>query len=190
MYRFVFLGIALSWEGDFTKSKWMSSPASGSAKFPSQEKLSRLLPELLVDEQPHQWTPSYIGFATGKSVPLIRKDLKRDFIPTFVLEGGIWPTVQVASFRCVPVRYQLLYAIFFCLLDSCFLSWLEQQEDAPWKQWLISLLPSKEQEDLELLKKSHKYLMKHCSKVYLIHLIISSFPGFFLPVTIPGGVPK
>ncbi|KAJ6915031.1 hypothetical protein NC651_017112 [Populus alba x Populus x berolinensis] len=31
---------------------------------------------------------SYIGFATGKSVPLIRKDLKRDFIPTFVLEGA------------------------------------------------------------------------------------------------------
>ncbi|KAJ6994922.1 hypothetical protein NC653_017643 [Populus alba x Populus x berolinensis] len=44
---------------------------------------------------------SYIGFATGKSVPQIRKDLKRDFIPAFVLEGVV------------------------------FLSWLEQQEDAP-----------------------------------------------------------
>ena len=75
---------------------------------------------------------SYIGFATGKSVPPIRNDLKRDFIPAFVLEGGIWPTVQVANFRFVPVRYQLLYANFFCLLDSCSLSWLEQQEDAPW----------------------------------------------------------
>ncbi|KAL3586947.1 hypothetical protein D5086_013814 [Populus alba] len=31
---------------------------------------------------------SYIGFATGKSVPQIRKDLKRDFIPAFVLEGA------------------------------------------------------------------------------------------------------
>ncbi|KAG6770644.1 hypothetical protein POTOM_026332 [Populus tomentosa] len=68
---------------------------------------------------------SYIGFATGKSVPLIRKDLKRDFIPAFVLEGGIWPTVQVGNFRSVPVGYQLLYANFFCLLDGCFLSWLE-----------------------------------------------------------------
>jgi protein Mpv17 len=91
---------------------------------------------------------SYMGFATGKSVPQIRKDLKRDFIPAFVLEGGIWPIVSSCDFRFVPVRYQLLYANFFCLLDSCFLSWLQQQEDAPWKQWLISLLPSKEQKDL------------------------------------------
>ena len=68
---------------------------------------------------------SYMGFATGKSVPQIRKDLKRDFIPAFVLEGGIRPIVRVANFRFVPVRYQLLYVNFFCLLDSCFLSWLE-----------------------------------------------------------------
>lgn len=90
---------------------------------------------------------SYMGFATGKSVPQIRKDLKRDLIPAFVLEGGIRPIVRVANFRFVPVRYQLLYVNFFCLLDSCFLSWLEQQEDAPWKQRLISLLSGKEKKD-------------------------------------------
>ncbi|KAJ6732438.1 PEROXISOMAL MEMBRANE 22 KDA (MPV17/PMP22) FAMILY PROTEIN [Salix purpurea] len=72
-----------------------------------------------------------MGFASGKSVPQIKEDLKRDFVPALILEGGIWPIVQVANFRFIPVRYQLLYVNFFCLLDSCFLSWLEQQEDAP-----------------------------------------------------------
>ncbi|KAI4337468.1 hypothetical protein L6164_015882 [Bauhinia variegata] len=88
---------------------------------------------------------TYLGFTNGKSVPQVKEDVKRDFIPAFVLEGAIWPFVQVANFRFVPVRYQLLYANFFCLLDSCFLSWTEQQQDAPWKQWLNSFLPVKEQ---------------------------------------------
>ncbi|KAJ7965992.1 Peroxisomal membrane protein MPV17 [Quillaja saponaria] len=88
---------------------------------------------------------TYMGFSTGKSVPQIKEDVKRDFLPALILEGGIWPIVQVANFRFIPVRYQLLYVNFFCLLDSCFLSWLEQQQDAPWKQWVKSLLSSKEQ---------------------------------------------
>ncbi|CAI8605747.1 unnamed protein product [Vicia faba] len=86
---------------------------------------------------------TYMGFSTGKSVPQIKEDVKRDFLPALVLEGGIWPVVQVANFRYVPVRYQLLYVNFFCLLDSCFLSWVEQQQDAPWKDWIKSLLPLK-----------------------------------------------
>ncbi|CAK7353352.1 unnamed protein product [Dovyalis caffra] len=90
---------------------------------------------------------TYMGFATGKSVPQIKEDVKRDFLPALIVEGGIWPVVQVANFRFVPVRYQLLYVNIFCLLDSCFLSWLEQQEDAPWKQWLVSHLPGQEKKD-------------------------------------------
>ncbi|KAL2318224.1 hypothetical protein Fmac_032100 [Flemingia macrophylla] len=86
---------------------------------------------------------TYMGFSSGKSVPQIKEDVKRDFLPAFVLEGGIWPVVQVANFRFIPVRYQLLYVNFFCLLDSCFLSWVEQQQDAQWKQWLKSYLPLK-----------------------------------------------
>ncbi|XP_027329933.1 protein Mpv17-like isoform X3 [Abrus precatorius] len=86
---------------------------------------------------------TYMGFSTGKSVPQIKEDVKRDFLPAFVVEGGIWPMVQVANFRFIPVRYQLLYVNFFCLLDSCFLSWVEQQQDASWKQWLKSFLPLK-----------------------------------------------
>lgn len=84
---------------------------------------------------------TYMGFSAGKSAPQIKEDVKRDFIPAFILEGAIWPILQVTNFRYVPVRYQLLYVNIFCLLDSCFLSWIEQQEDAPWKKWLTSCIP-------------------------------------------------
>ncbi|CAA2976434.1 Mpv17 isoform X2 [Olea europaea subsp. europaea] len=89
---------------------------------------------------------TYMGFSTGKSAAQVKEDVKRDFLPALVLEGGVWPMVQVVNFRYVPVRYQLLYVNFFCLLDSCFLSWIDQQEDAPWKQWFKSFSPLKEQE--------------------------------------------
>ncbi|KAL7150755.1 hypothetical protein ABFS83_05G134400 [Erythranthe nasuta] len=86
---------------------------------------------------------TYMGFASGKTSAQVKEDVKRDFLPALILEGGIWPIVQVANFRFVPVQYQLLYVNLFCLLDSCFLSWIEQQEDAPWKQWFKTILPLK-----------------------------------------------
>ncbi|KAF9614389.1 hypothetical protein IFM89_018288 [Coptis chinensis] len=89
---------------------------------------------------------TYMGFANGKSVTQVKEDVKRDFLPALVVEGGIWPLLQVANFRYVPVRYQLLYVNVFCLLDSAFLSWIEQQEDAKWKKWFTSTLPIKEEE--------------------------------------------
>ncbi|XP_027068119.1 protein Mpv17 isoform X2 [Coffea eugenioides] len=89
---------------------------------------------------------SYMGFSAGKSASQVKEDLKRDFIPALVLEGGAWPFMQVINFRYVPVRYQLLYVNAFCLLDSAFLSWLEQQEDASWKQWFTSFTTLKKEE--------------------------------------------
>ena len=88
---------------------------------------------------------TYMGLSSGKSVPQVIEDVKRDFLPAFILEGGVWPFVQVANFRFIPVKYQLLYANLFNTLDSSFLSWIEQQQDAPWKQWMKSFLPLKEQ---------------------------------------------
>lgn len=91
---------------------------------------------------------SYMGFASGKKIAEVKEDVKRDFLPALVLEGGAWPILQVANFRYVPVRYQLLYVNMFCLLDSAFLSWLEQQKDAVWKKWFtFSSLPLEEDED-------------------------------------------
>ncbi|OVA20345.1 Mpv17/PMP22 [Macleaya cordata] len=47
---------------------------------------------------------TYMGFSTGKSVDQVKEDVKRDFLPALVLEGGVWPLLQVANFRFVPVR--------------------------------------------------------------------------------------
>ncbi|KNA15315.1 hypothetical protein SOVF_099240 [Spinacia oleracea] len=89
---------------------------------------------------------TYMGFASGKSILEVKEDVKRDFLPALILEGGAWPIIQVANFRYVPVRYQLLYVNMFCLLDSAFLSWLEQQKDAAWKQWFVYSSPLKDEE--------------------------------------------
>ncbi|GLJ30013.1 hypothetical protein SUGI_0593300 [Cryptomeria japonica] len=83
---------------------------------------------------------TYMGLASGKKLDQVKEDVKRDLLPAFMMEGSTWTLVQTVNFRFVPVRYQLLYVNFFCLLDSAFLSWFEQQEDAPWKRWLKSLL--------------------------------------------------
>ncbi|CAL9132997.1 unnamed protein product [Musa textilis] len=82
---------------------------------------------------------SYMGLASGRSISQVKEDVKRDFLPALIVGGTVWPIVQVANFRFVPVRYQLLYVNLFCLLDSSFLSWIEQQGDAPWKQWFTSV---------------------------------------------------
>lgn len=87
---------------------------------------------------------TYMGLCAGKTIPQVKEDLKKNFFPALILEGGVWPVVQVFNFRYVPVKYQLLYVNLFCLLDSAFLSWLEQQKDAPWKQWFTSSHSSKE----------------------------------------------
>lgn len=67
---------------------------------------------------------TYMGFSAGKSMPQINEDVKRNLLLLLV---------QVANYGFIPVRHQLLHVFIFCLLDSCFLSWVEQQEDDPWK---------------------------------------------------------
>ncbi|KAF6147285.1 hypothetical protein GIB67_009768 [Kingdonia uniflora] len=47
---------------------------------------------------------TYMGLTSGKSIPQVKEDLKRDFLPALVLEGGVWPIVQIANFRFIPVR--------------------------------------------------------------------------------------
>ena len=80
---------------------------------------------------------TYMGLCAGKNLPQVKEDLKRNYVPALILEGGVWPVVQVFNFWYVPVKYQLLYVNFY-LLDRAFLSWLEQQKDTPWKKWFAS----------------------------------------------------
>lgn len=96
---------------------------------------------------------TYMGFTSGKSASQVKEDLKNDFLPAVILEGAMWPFIQIANFRFVPVEYQLLYVNIFCLLDSCFLSWVEQQENAlPWKDWLKPIMPAENADEEEQQK--------------------------------------
>ncbi|KAL5975911.1 hypothetical protein ACLOJK_020239 [Asimina triloba] len=123
---------------------------------------------------------TYMGLSAGKNVTQLKEDVKRDFVPAFVLGGAVWPLFQIANFRFVPVRYQLLYVNIFCLLDSAFLSWLEQQEDAPWKQWFTSFLAL---ESKESQKGKREQFMAKCLK--LVGLAEALIPPFFVkPVKI------
>ncbi|MCL7031214.1 hypothetical protein MKW94_008009 [Papaver nudicaule] len=47
---------------------------------------------------------------------------------------------QFINFRHLWLMYQLLYVNMFYLLNSAFVSWIEQQEDAPWKKHCTSFL--------------------------------------------------
>ena len=54
-------------------------------------------------------------------------------IPPLVFGGAFsiwWPAVQIANFRFIPVRYQVLYGNLFCQLGNCFRLWIG---DADWK---------------------------------------------------------
>ncbi|GBG61420.1 hypothetical protein CBR_g20451 [Chara braunii] len=81
---------------------------------------------------------AFTGLAEGKAVSQVKREVVRDFVPAFLMEGTFWPIVQAANFRFVPVRHQLLFVNACCLFDSIFLSWLKHQADAPWKKWLAS----------------------------------------------------
>ncbi|KAI3878027.1 hypothetical protein MKW98_008304 [Papaver atlanticum] len=89
---------------------------------------------------------SYIGFASGKNLPEVKEGIKRDLIPSMAVGAAFGPIIQFINFRYVPLMYQLLYVNMFCLLDSGFMSWLEQQEDAPWKKRFTSFLTFEEQQ--------------------------------------------
>ncbi|KAL2608939.1 hypothetical protein R1flu_027512 [Riccia fluitans] len=86
---------------------------------------------------------TYAGLAAGKPFEQVKKEVKRDFLPAFMTEGTTWFFVQIANFRFVPVRHQLLFVNFVCILDSAFLSWVKHQEDAAWKRWLTALVTPK-----------------------------------------------
>ncbi|KAI3923709.1 hypothetical protein MKW98_011339 [Papaver atlanticum] len=96
---------------------------------------------------------TYIGFSTGKSVAQVQEDVKRDLIPALAVGLAFGPILQFVNFRFIPVIYQLLYVNMFCLLDSAFMSWIEQQQNAPWKKWFSSLLTYEDQQERKETKE-------------------------------------
>lgn len=68
----------------------------------------------------------YFGYMTvleGGGMPEVAAKLRKDFWPTFSAELAVWPVVQAANFKLVPVQYQLLVVNLFTILDASFMSW-------------------------------------------------------------------
>ncbi|KAJ7518928.1 hypothetical protein O6H91_20G015500 [Diphasiastrum complanatum] len=103
--------------------------------------LAKTIPDTIIFGPLHLITFfTLMGLAAGKPINKVKDDVKRDFIPTFVTEGLMWPIIQAINFRYVPVRHQLLFVNSLSLFDSAFLSWFNKEEDAPWKTKLLSLI--------------------------------------------------
>ena len=91
---------------------------------------------------------AYMGFAAGKNATQVKEDAKRDLMPALAVGVVAGPILQIINFRYVPVKYQLLYVNMYCLFDSAFMSWIEQEEDAPWKKWFTALLEEKKEKKI------------------------------------------
>ncbi len=72
----------------------------------------------------------------GGSLEDARQKLKTDFWPTFLAELLVWPAVQGANFRYVPVHHQLLVVNLLTIFDSGFMSWSRASDG-----WWHGLLP-------------------------------------------------
>ena len=51
--------------------------------------------------------------------------LRRDFVPTYIVDDSMWPIVQGLNFYFVPVRHQLLCVNTVCYFDDVFLSYVQ-----------------------------------------------------------------
>ena len=51
---------------------------------------------------------THMVLSEGGTLGDVRRKLARDFWPTFSAELTVWPVVQTANFKLVPLQYQLL----------------------------------------------------------------------------------
>lgn len=57
------------------------------------------------------------GWLEGKKVDEIKEKLRKDFLPTYLIDIFVWAPVQTLNFRFVPVAYQAL------IVQSCNVVW-------------------------------------------------------------------
>jgi len=65
-----------------------------------------------------------MGTLNGNSAETVKETLRRDFWPTLWFEVALWCPLDVAMFRFVPVRFQLLVVNCGGFVESIALSWV------------------------------------------------------------------
>ncbi|KAL1515724.1 hypothetical protein AB1Y20_002340 [Prymnesium parvum] len=63
-----------------------------------------------------------VGLINGERPAQIFAQLRRDLAPTLALEWALWAPLDIANFKFVPVRHQLLVTNCGCLVESVGLS--------------------------------------------------------------------
>ena len=66
-----------------------------------------------------------VGLLGGESVEDIYKQLRKEFMKTLMLEWCLWTPLDIANFKYVPTRHQLLVINTASLLDSVMLSYIK-----------------------------------------------------------------
>uniref|UniRef100_A0A7S4C1H2 Uncharacterized protein n=1 Tax=Chrysotila carterae TaxID=13221 RepID=A0A7S4C1H2_CHRCT len=66
-----------------------------------------------------------VGVANGEPVGQVAQQIKRDLVPSLLLEWLMWAPLDIANFACVPVRHQLLVTNCGCFAESIALSFVK-----------------------------------------------------------------
>lgn len=61
----------------------------------------------------------------GFSQHYMYQKLRRDFVPSYMVDSSIWPFIQLVNFKYVNVNYQLLLVNLFCFFDDVFISYVQ-----------------------------------------------------------------
>jgi protein Mpv17 len=77
---------------------------------------------------------TYMGLAEGQSWPVVKENVKNDFLPGLAVDLSVWPVIQSANFAFTPQRHHLMVVNLFGLIDCTFLSWFKHQGEAEWKR--------------------------------------------------------
>jgi len=66
-----------------------------------------------------------VSLMEGISWRHTEQKIRRDFVPTYLVDYSIWPLVQGINFKYVPVQHQLLVVNLMCYFDDIFLSYVQ-----------------------------------------------------------------
>lgn len=69
------------------------------------------------------------GYMEGKRWPEISEKLKKDLLPTYLIDIFLWAPVQTANFRFVPVAYQALIVQSCNVAWNAYLSYVQHRDD-------------------------------------------------------------
>ncbi|MGK3744976.1 MAG: protein Mpv17 [Bacillariaceae sp.] len=87
-----------------------------------------------------------VALLGGESIIEIKKQLRRDYWQTLLLELCLWTPLDLVNFIYVPVKHQLLVVNTACLLESIMLSYIKSNG-------LFSAVSIKNQNNQEIDKK-------------------------------------